>query len=172
MSSGVRGLGRQCGIGVAHRPIGTDDVAVWRSAIRQFQAKPACRRELASIRIPIRILRQISLRSSLTCRCWRDGRYQGCRDEHFESSHWRILHSPPLRERSRRRPLLPGRSRRILNTDDVGIVVGNPHRTQITIPRMQRSSCRGRTGGLARATEASGESVARFLPMSLAWMDL
>jgi hypothetical protein len=49
------------------------------------------------------------------------------------------LHSPFLREKSRRRLLLPGRSRQILlNTGDVGIVVGNAHRRQITIPRMRK----------------------------------
>ena len=36
-------------------------------------------------------------------------------------------------------PVIRGRSRRILpNTDDVGIVVGNAHRRQITIPRMRK----------------------------------
>jgi hypothetical protein len=57
MVSGVRGLRRERGIGAARRAIGTGDSAVRRSAARQFQAKPARGRELASQHIPIRIAR-------------------------------------------------------------------------------------------------------------------
>jgi hypothetical protein len=49
------------------------------------------------------------------------------------------LHSPSLREKSRRRLLLPGCSRRIFpNAYDVDIVVEKTRRRPITIPRMHQ----------------------------------
>ena len=90
MTSGVRGLGRERGIDAARRSISPGDSGVRRSATRQLQAEPARWREFASQHIPIWIPRLKVRRSSLGCRTCRDGRYQGCRDEHFEAGHWRI----------------------------------------------------------------------------------